>query len=80
MAAPTVADAAAEGSRWGELKKGPTQRGSPNGLDDALRLLVDTNRELGLALAAAREAIIPATDHILQRLPGCQPLSFPRPP
>ena len=42
MAAPTVADAAAAGSRWGELQKGPTQCGSPNGLGDALCLLVDT--------------------------------------
>ena len=80
MAAPTVAAAAAAANPLEEFKEGPIQWDSPNGLDDALDLWVETNRKLVVALEAARDAIISATDRILQQLPDCQPLSFPRPP
>ena len=60
-----------------EFKEGPIQWDSPNGLDDALDLWVETNRKLVVALEAARDVVISTTGRILQLLPNCQPLSFP---
>ena len=60
-----------------EFKEGPIQWDSPNGLDDALDLWVETNRKLVVALEAARDVVISTTSRILQLLPNCQPLSFP---
>ena len=80
MAAPTVAAAAAVANPLAEFKAGPIQCNSPNGFDEALDSWVETKCKLVVALEAARGVVISTTSRILQLLPNCQPLSFPRPP